>query len=121
MKFNKEKDKVLHLGGKNPCTNELFHIGATHLESSFEEKDLRVLVDVKLNMSQQCALAAKKATGVLGCIAEVLPACQGRRSFPSSTHKAEVTPGVKRSLLGSPIQERHRHTGENSTKGHKDH
>ena len=52
-------------------------ISTGYLESNSAQKDLKILVDSKLSMRQQCVLTAK-TNSILGCIRELLPANQGR-------------------------------------------
>ena len=62
MKFNKTKCWVLHFAATTPGLEQ------SGWKTVWEKKDLGVLVDSQLNMSQQCAQLAKEANGVLACI-----------------------------------------------------
>jgi len=66
MRFKKVKSQVLQFGQSKPMQHS--RLGEEYLESCPGEKDLGVLVDIRLTMSQQCAQVAKKATGILAWI-----------------------------------------------------
>ena len=74
MRLYKAKSKVLHLSHGN--LHNLYKLWNERTEHSPAKKDLGVLVDGKLNVSQQCALTAQKANRILGCTKR----CVSRRS-----------------------------------------
>jgi len=91
MKFNKGKCRVLHLGRNNPIHQ--YSLGMDLLESSSAERDLGVLVEDKLTMSQQCTLAAMKASGILGFIKRSV--ASRSREVPLPFYSALVKPHLE--------------------------
>ncbi|GAB0186626.1 mitochondrial enolase superfamily member 1 [Grus japonensis] len=80
MKFNKGKDKVLHLGKKN--LKHQYRMEDEHVEGIFAEKNLRSF--------HQCTLVAKAANGILGCIRQSA-ATRSRKVIPP-IYSAPVEP-----------------------------
>jgi len=115
MRFNKAKCKVLHLGQGDPWY--VYRLREL-LESSPTEKDLGVFVDQKLNMSQQCALAAQKVNCVLGCIRR--EAVRRYRVEVVYLCPYEAPSGILYPGLGPSVEERCGIFEEGPEEGHED-
>jgi len=105
MRFNKAKYKVLQLGQGNPRYQ--YRMGDAGTESSPEEKDLGVLVDEKLDMRDQCALAAQKANRILGCIKKSIASRSRRVALPLYSALVETSLGILGPALEPSAQDRH--------------
>lgn len=93
------------IGGGTTLSTKTFW-GQIFCKSPFDVKDLGIVVDTRLNMSQRCALVSKVTCGILACI---------RQSIASRCQSTiEATTGVCCPVLGlkPETQEHWRETNE---------
>ena len=109
---------MLHLGWSNPRYE--CKLGDELLEGSPARKDLGILVDEELDMSQQCVLAARKASGILDSIRRGVASREREVIVPLYSALVRPHPGVVCSSLGSPVHEGYGAVGLGAEEGHKD-
>ena len=88
------------------------------MEHNPPQKDLVVLVDGKLDMSQQCAPTAPKANCILGCISKCM--ASRAREVILTLCSGEASPGVLCPDVESSVQEKHRSVGALPEEGQKE-
>ncbi|KAF7248797.1 RNA-directed DNA polymerase from mobile element jockey [Varanus komodoensis] len=84
-------------------------LGDKWLESSTCERDLGVLVDCRLNMSQQCDVVVKRTSAVLGCIARSVASRSREKGYSQSVQRGATRLGA--GLQGMPYEARLREQG----------
>ena len=89
-------------------------------ESSPMEKDLGVLVDGKLDTSQECALATWKANCIPGCITRAVASKVREEIVHPLLYSYETPPELLHLALGSPAQVKCGAVGLGPEEGHKD-
>jgi len=105
MKFNKANCRVLHTGWGNP--KHKYRLGREWVQSSPEEKDLGVLAEEKLNMTQRCALCSPEGQPYPGLNQKQHgQQVEGGDSAPL-LRSGETPPGVLRPALEPSAQKRH--------------
>jgi len=117
VRFNKAKYSVLHLD-RNNCQYQ-YRLGDEGIESSPDEKDLGVLVDEKLDMSHQSALAAQKANHILGCTKSSMASRVREGILPLYSALFTLPPGVLCPALEPSAQEGHGPVGAGPEESHK--
>ena len=93
--------------------------GMKGLSMALPKKDLGILADSKLDLSQQCALAAQKANHSLGCIKRSVASRMREMILPF--YSALVRPHLEYCVhMWSPLYRRDISVGTWLEEGHKD-
>jgi len=116
MRCKESKCKVLHLGHGNP--HYQYKLEDERIEHSPAEKDLKVLVDGKPDMRQQCVLTIQKANHILACIKRSIVSRLKEVILPF--YSVVVRPGHLNTYVKFSVQERHELVGACPKEGHKD-
>ena len=115
MQFNTNKCKVMHVGHRNE--RAIYNMGNHRLEEVEEEKDLGVLIHRTLSVSNNCAVAVKKANQMAGHIDLQNCDTQERTNCCTTVQStSETTSGVLLTSLVTLSQEGHSKHWKSSTK-----